>query len=191
MEGSLPILYKSLEISATNKKKDTYLKPVTTSPLPLLGLGVGDASTRKETCSCDCDCDSDIDYCECPHYGRKMQKVSSEWSGLVKGVVTYMVMDDLEIKPMSTISSITLLNDFNIKNVILRALKLVYLTMKEVLSFHNSLTLHYYILFGLLIYLLEFVQAIKLLKISLQSNNVLTQLFCYLTKCRSWIFVFI
>ncbi|CAK9323741.1 unnamed protein product [Citrullus colocynthis] len=40
-----------------------------------------------------------------------------EQGGYVKGVVTYMVMDDLSIKPMSTISTITLLNNFNIKEV--------------------------------------------------------------------------
>ncbi|XP_031257597.1 uncharacterized protein LOC116115601 [Pistacia vera] len=37
--------------------------------------------------------------------------------GFVKGVVTYMVMDNLELQPMSTISSITLLNRFNVKDV--------------------------------------------------------------------------
>ncbi|XXG75088.1 hypothetical protein AAC387_Pa07g3669 [Persea americana] len=33
------------------------------------------------------------------------------------GVVTYTVMDDLVVKPMSTISGITLLNKFNVKDV--------------------------------------------------------------------------
>ena len=42
---------------------------------------------------------------------------SSSEEGNVKGVVTYMVMDDLEVKPMSTISSITLLNKFHVKGV--------------------------------------------------------------------------
>ena len=37
--------------------------------------------------------------------------------GFVRGVVTYMIMDDLEVKPMSTISSITMLNKFNVKDV--------------------------------------------------------------------------
>ncbi|KAB2596070.1 hypothetical protein D8674_031520 [Pyrus ussuriensis x Pyrus communis] len=37
--------------------------------------------------------------------------------GYVKGVVTYMIMDNLEVKPMSTISSISVLNRFNIKEV--------------------------------------------------------------------------
>ncbi|CAI0550449.1 unnamed protein product [Linum tenue] len=42
---------------------------------------------------------------------------NNEAGGFLKGVVTYMVMDDLEVKPMSTISSITLLNKFNIQEV--------------------------------------------------------------------------
>nr|GMC96035.1 DUF674 domain-containing protein [Ipomoea batatas] len=36
--------------------------------------------------------------------------------GFVKGVVTYMVTDDLKVMPHSTISTITVLNDFNIKD---------------------------------------------------------------------------
>lgn len=37
--------------------------------------------------------------------------------GFVKGVVTYMIMDDLVVKPMSTISCIALLNKFNVTEV--------------------------------------------------------------------------
>ncbi|KAL3717846.1 hypothetical protein ACJRO7_003050 [Eucalyptus globulus] len=37
--------------------------------------------------------------------------------GFVQGVVTYMVMDDLTVMPMSNISSITLLNRFNVKEI--------------------------------------------------------------------------
>lgn len=33
--------------------------------------------------------------------------------------MTYMIMDDLEVKPMSTISSIALLNNFNVRDVLL------------------------------------------------------------------------
>jgi hypothetical protein len=35
----------------------------------------------------------------------------------VKGVITYMVLDDLDVKPMSTISAITLLSKFNVRDV--------------------------------------------------------------------------
>ena len=40
--------------------------------------------------------------------------VSSSEGGYVKGVVTYMVMDDLVVKPMSAISSITLLSKLEV-----------------------------------------------------------------------------
>ncbi|KAL4621261.1 hypothetical protein ACB092_06G215200 [Castanea dentata] len=75
---------------------------------------------------------------------------SSSEGGYVKGVVTYMVMDDLVVKPMSTISSITLLNNFNVKDVGALEEKVVDLGMEE---------------------------GVKLLKASLQSKNVLTDVF--------------
>lgn len=52
-------------------------------------------------------------------YVAKKPKSSSSvgGGGFVKGVVTYTVMDDLVVKPMSTISSIALLNKFNVRDV--------------------------------------------------------------------------
>ncbi|KAL0370113.1 UNVERIFIED_CONTAM: hypothetical protein Sangu_0329400 [Sesamum angustifolium] len=41
----------------------------------------------------------------------------SEEGGFVKGVITYKVMDDLTVMPLSTISVITLLNKFDVKDV--------------------------------------------------------------------------
>ncbi|CAA0841372.1 Protein of unknown function (DUF674 [Striga hermonthica] len=70
--------------------------------------------------------------------------------GFVKGVVTYMVMDDLVVTPMSTISSITLLNKFNVKEVGALEEKVVSVGMAE---------------------------AVKLLKASLETKNVLTHVF--------------
>ncbi|CAN0897990.1 hypothetical protein LINGRAHAP2_LOCUS19445 [Linum grandiflorum] len=75
---------------------------------------------------------------------------NNEGGGFVKGVVTYMVMDNLEVKPMSTISSITLLNKFNIQQVGLLEEKVVELGMDE---------------------------GLKMLKASLQSKTVLTTVF--------------
>lgn len=42
---------------------------------------------------------------------------SADEGGYVKGVITYMIMDDLVVRPMSVISCITLLNKFNIKEI--------------------------------------------------------------------------
>ena len=58
---------------------------------------------------------------------------SSSEGGYVKGLVSYMVMDDLEVKPMSIISStITLLNTFNVKEIGALEEKVVNFGMDEV-----------------------------------------------------------
>nr|GEX66230.1 hypothetical protein [Tanacetum cinerariifolium] len=72
--------------------------------------------------------------------------------GYVKEVVTYMVMDDLVVKPMSTISSITFINSFGVKD--LRQLE------KKLVSFGKD-------------------EALKLLKASLSTDKVLTNLFLH------------
>ena len=71
---------------------------------------------------------------------------SSSEGGYVKGVVTYMVMDDLVVKPMSTISSITLLNRFNVKDVGALEEKVVHLGIDEVCQsfFYFCARVHYF-----------------------------------------------
>ncbi|KAI8539931.1 hypothetical protein RHMOL_Rhmol09G0221100 [Rhododendron molle] len=54
--------------------------------------------------------------------------------GFVKGVVTYMVMDNLVVTPMSTISGITLLNKFNVKEVGALEKRVVDMGMPEVFN---------------------------------------------------------
>ncbi|XP_038691040.1 uncharacterized protein LOC119989524 [Tripterygium wilfordii] len=75
---------------------------------------------------------------------------SSMEGGFVKGCVTYMIMDDLVVKPMSTISSITLFNRLNLKEMSALEEKTVNLTIDE---------------------------GKKLLKASLQTKKVLTSVF--------------
>ncbi|GAB4857102.1 hypothetical protein Ancab_015014 [Ancistrocladus abbreviatus] len=72
---------------------------------------------------------------------------SYAYDGYVKGVVTYMIMDDLVVKPMPTISSITLLNQLSIKDVSSLQEKVVHLGLDE---------------------------GVALLKASFESNTVLT-----------------
>ena len=67
-----------------------------------------------------------------PEAVRTSSSSSSDDGGLVKGMVTYMVMDDLVVKPMSTISTITLLNKFNVKDVGALEEKVVDFAMAEV-----------------------------------------------------------
>ncbi|CAI0426398.1 unnamed protein product [Linum tenue] len=64
---------------------------------------------------------------------------SEEDGGFVKGVVIYMVMDNLEVRPFSTISTITLLNEFDIGEVGSLQEKVVELGMAEVILFFHSL----------------------------------------------------
>lgn len=73
--------------------------------------------------------------------------------GFVKGVVTYMVMDDLEVTPMSTISSIAMLNKFNVKEVKALEERRVSVGMYEVCIYvYVSVCahIHKYVLFFLL-----------------------------------------
>ncbi|XP_071738752.1 uncharacterized protein [Rutidosis leptorrhynchoides] len=141
MVGSLGKLYESIEnLSNTymqlNQSKDAVLNPRVPNfgaQVPLL-LSYDDVSLTKEFYAC---CNSynhqyvaDYSGASCPagcgcsmtrkltYVARKdAVKESAEVGGFVKGVVTYMVMDDLEVKPMSTISSISILNTFNVKEV--------------------------------------------------------------------------
>ncbi|GKF02359.1 hypothetical protein Tco_0029282, partial [Tanacetum coccineum] len=74
----------------------------------------------------------------------------SNKGGYVKDVVTYMVMDDLVVKPMSTISSITLINKFGVNDLSQLEEKMVTFGKEE---------------------------GLKLLKASLMTDKVLTTIF--------------
>ncbi|KAK4441217.1 hypothetical protein Salat_0456600 [Sesamum alatum] len=118
MSGSLPNLYDSIEnLNASyvqpNKNKDTLLKPVVPAPcssIPLLLLA--DTPTEKKFYRCGQPCTynvTDDPRTLCPNCRRAMtttvvyvapppvQETGDE-GGFVKGVVTYMVMDNLEEK---------------------------------------------------------------------------------------------
>ncbi|XP_050250342.1 uncharacterized protein LOC126697400 isoform X2 [Quercus robur] len=75
--------------------------------------------------------------------------------GYVEEAVTYMVMDDLEVKPLSTLSMITLLDKFNLKEIGTLVEKVVNFGMDE---------------------------GIKLLRASLLSKSVLTDVFLPMLK---------
>ncbi|KAL5801560.1 hypothetical protein ACOSQ3_033192 [Xanthoceras sorbifolium] len=123
-------------------------------------------TTRKVyRCKSGCQRLADVPNYSCPNCGNLMTHggsfvntpaaattvdTSTVEGGFVKGVVTYMVMDNLEVKPMSTISSITLLNQFNVKNVGSLEEKVVVLGVDE---------------------------GLKLLKASLECKTVLTSIF--------------
>ncbi|CAL1361682.1 unnamed protein product [Linum trigynum] len=85
-----------------------------------------------------------------PKNVAEIENREEDGGGFVKGVVIYMVMDNLEVRPMSTISAIALLNEFNIGEVGLLQEKVVELGMAE---------------------------GLKVLKASLHTKTVLTTVF--------------
>nr|POF25888.1 hypothetical protein CFP56_75373 [Quercus suber] len=112
------------------------------------------ANDNRAICpSCKNVMNHELDFVHSPSATNEGSSFSE--GGYVKGVVTYMVMDDLVVKPMSTISSITLLNRFNVKDVGALEEKVIHLGIDE---------------------------GVKLLKASLQSKNVLTDVFLPMLK---------
>jgi hypothetical protein len=92
-------------------------------------------------------CSSCRDYMnhEVAYVGNKVAENKASTNikgGFVKDVITFMVMDDLVIQPMSTISSITLLNKFNVKEIGTLQETVVEMGMEEVkyIPYHKYAT---------------------------------------------------
>ncbi|KAK4719436.1 hypothetical protein R3W88_017774 [Solanum pinnatisectum] len=169
MSGSLPNLYESVEnlkdtYIQPNQCKDILLKPkssVGISPVPFLLLD-GDVTTREKTFNCSSNTSSHFSVYDDPtasfSLSRKLGNTAPRVAGggvetkggFVKDAVTYMVADDLVVKPMSTISCIALLNNFNVRDV--------GVLEEEVVSFGVE-------------------EALELLKASFESKTVLTSVF--------------
>ncbi|CAI9299473.1 unnamed protein product [Lactuca saligna] len=104
---------------------------------------------------------SDHQDARCLQCGRLMNvpmtfvRWPSNEEAVVKETVTYMVMDDLVIKPMSTITSITLINNYGVKDLS---------QLEEIaLPFGKD-------------------EAFELLKLSLMTDQVLTTLFRHIKE---------
>ncbi|XP_027184947.1 uncharacterized protein LOC113783109 [Coffea eugenioides] len=153
MVGCVANLYESIEsLNETyiqpNQSKDTLLKPRAAASIPLLSLDDGQTKAVFYRCGRGYNCNfaSDDPKAICPQCKNAMTNsmkyvappavkaaAAGDEGGFVKGVVTYMVMDDLVVKPMSTISSIALLNRLNVKEVGALEEKEVILGMNEAL----------------------------------------------------------
>ncbi|KAF3950795.1 hypothetical protein CMV_023493 [Castanea mollissima] len=165
MVGSLGNIYESIEnLNITylqpNLNKETLLKPKVHipggGPFIVDGNDCKDyvADDNRAICpSCEKVMSHKLNFVPSPRATNAGS--SSSEGGYVKGVVTYMVMDDLVVKPMSTISSITLLNSFNVKDLGALEEKVIHLGIDE---------------------------GVKLLKASLRSKNVLTDVFLPMLK---------
>ncbi|XP_059459014.1 uncharacterized protein LOC132188541 [Corylus avellana] len=177
MAGCLRSLYKSIENLSDiyiqpDQDKNFLLSPkvanISGAKVPLLLPSLEQSGTDRKIYRCggynNCQYVANDPRAICPSCRNQMateqtyvdyppkdtNASSSSEGGYVKGVITYMVMDDLEVKPMSTISSISLLTKFNVRDLGAVEEKVVDLGMHEVLS---------------------------LLEASLQSKTVLTDIF--------------
>ncbi|XP_047331667.1 uncharacterized protein LOC124935266 [Impatiens glandulifera] len=166
--GSLNNLYKSVEnldkaYIQPDQNKDTLLKPI--PPLAQAHLLLPDtvpvtpnnANVRFYKCPQSCNDgyfvkDPNLDCRNCNtkmslldvHDENKAAAVGAVENvegggGFVKDMMTYMVLDDLVIKPMSTISCICLLSKFNVKDIGNLQEKMVDFGIEEVT--HNSLVM--------------------------------------------------
>ncbi|XP_074289600.1 uncharacterized protein LOC141614754 [Silene latifolia] len=139
MVGSLGSLYKSIESLSLdyfepNLAKDAVLKPKIAVNVPLLALNESpstSSTSTKKTYRCSSQYSRPV---PCDNYITDSASTGDVGGGYVKGVVTYMVMDNLEVKPMSTISGITIINKFHVKDVSTLTEKVVDVGLKEGLA---------------------------------------------------------
>jgi len=141
MAGCLHSLYKSMENLSDryfqpDQDKNFLLNPkvaISGAKVPLLLPSVEQSYTASKIYRCGnyhCTYVANDPRAICPSCRNQMNSEqtfvdppseikasSSSEGGYVKGVITYMVMDNLEVKPMSTISSITLLTKFNVRDL--------------------------------------------------------------------------
>ncbi|KAG6415133.1 hypothetical protein SASPL_122535 [Salvia splendens] len=139
MAGSLPNLYQSLEslndaYILPHQKKDTYLKPEFYRCRNCVNSKYISDDPRATCPSCNHLISTTVTYVAPP-------------AGLVEGVVTYMITDDLMIMPTSTSSCFAVLGSQDLRDV----------EDKDVT--------------------LGFDEAVKLIKASMQSKKVLTDVF--------------
>jgi hypothetical protein len=143
MVGCLPSLYQSIEdMSVTHIKPDKskrfLLEPkVMLCPkVPLLLPNIGSTFRQLYRCSNSNKYNTCINYVTdedstiCPYCELKMNRIvtfvdppstiresSTTKDGYVKGTVIYMVMDNLEVKPLSTTTLVSLFAKFNVMNI--------------------------------------------------------------------------
>ncbi|XP_074352068.1 uncharacterized protein LOC141691229 [Apium graveolens] len=111
MVGSLGKIYESIEAMQAN-----YMEPNVKNIGDTDGCCLSYMSSNPEAICPTCNECMDFELTNVQGPGKEAAKVE-KGTGYVKGLVTYMVMDDLIVKPMSTVSSITLLSTFKVKDL--------------------------------------------------------------------------
>ncbi|GKE57828.1 hypothetical protein Tco_1497013, partial [Tanacetum coccineum] len=122
MDGGLTKLYQSVgdfdkDYIISDHEKSAVLKPKSLLPFrsPRVSLlPVNEWSTKTYHYKCKTCNATSTSSRSCCHSSMTQFEVEG---GIVKGLVTYMVMDDLTVSPISTISSIALFHKYNIKDV--------------------------------------------------------------------------
>ncbi|KAF8012122.1 hypothetical protein BT93_I0296 [Corymbia citriodora subsp. variegata] len=153
--GSLSNLYGSVEklpnVYIKSSEKDAILKPKAPACVSKLPFLLADTTPRTYyKCSSGsysyggpCPYVAEDPSAKCPKCKSSMNFVctlvkspADKPSGFVEGEVTYMMTDDLTVKPTSTASSIALLKKFNVEEIGLIEEMVVSLGMAEVSPCH-------------------------------------------------------
>ncbi|KAL8029725.1 hypothetical protein ABFX02_14G243100 [Erythranthe guttata] len=175
--GALANLYDSMKslnesyLLKSKQTKDPLLKPVLHSLSasqgfnPLLPLNNAPTPTRIYSCTYCYSYVSLEPNASCPACISYMKKMvycvgvsKSGEIGFVKDMVPYMVMDDLSVMPLSTMSSFALLRKLDVKDMSV--------VEEKVVNFGKD-------------------EALKLLSAALYTNNVLTDVFLNCTNSTS------
>lgn len=136
MVGCIGNLYQSIEnldqtYMQPNQNKDLLLKPHVpnhVANVPILLPDTNQAERKSCMCVKQCRCTTDCKDTICATCRNPMcyevkfvgennsTADSTSEGGYVKGLVTYMVTDDLSVSPMSMISGVAQLNKFNVRD---------------------------------------------------------------------------
>ena len=122
---------------------------VTSTSRKLYGCQLFPRCQKVYDCSIRCSNHSLYGTSELSYQGPQSQRLNNPYfstemeEGYVEEAITYMEMDDLEVKPLSTLSMITLLDRFNVKEIGTLVEKVVNFGMDEVCSFFVFLCIYF------------------------------------------------
>ncbi|GJZ51542.1 hypothetical protein Tco_0606057 [Tanacetum coccineum] len=153
MDGGLTKLYQSVgdfdkDYIISDHEKSAVLKPKSLLPFrsPRVSLlPVNEWSTKTYHYKCKTCNATSTSSRSCCHSSMTQFEVEG---GIVKGLVTYMVMDDLTVSPISTISSIALFHKYNIKDVGALEERVVYFGRDEVNLKHSIMLLLIFLIYA-------------------------------------------